>query len=418
MSKPSVVCQIIGLRSVFPPRLITFSTSADISYKTENSFGPNGISPVAADLIDLAASIYQIDRYITSWRTSNPPKQIKFQMKLRYPERWTEQAIVALESSLQLLSNAQWKVELEKGLKAPIPLYKKESERKVKQVALFSGGLDSTCGAATLRNAVADTQLVSYYSNQKALQSSLATELGFNLPTQWHFTWDGGRARNFYLRSFFFLALAGVVAESWNTRTIYQFENGVLATAIPPSPSWMMTKHAHPLLHSTMSDLFGALFGGEWKVVNPFQCLTKRECVREAIRNDKSKKILEQLIRTETCWFLHSPQLYGAEKSPSTPCGTCVPCLLRLTALSGEPREYDLRKVTIKKDQKKGAAFRAYYAFLTKVLETKRSMAKFYMVLPAAGRDLAEKYYGISLGDLHRLFTTFAMEFMQTFIKD
>lgn len=417
MKRKSVVCEVSGLRSVFPPRQISFSTGTDILVKTVNGFGPKGISPLAADLTDLASSIYQIDRYITSWRSTNPPRLIRLRMRVRRPECWTGHVVSLLETSLRLLSNAQWDIEFEKGQMGHIPQPEIVNGRNIKQVVLFSGGLDSTCGAVTLREHASSTQLVSYYTNQKSLQTSLATELGFDLPTQWHVSWSGGRARNFYLRSFFFLSLAAVVAESWESRTIYQFENGILATAIPPSPSWMMTKHAHPRFHKNMSELFSALFDGDWKILNPFLGLTKRECVREATKAGKDKKINGQLLRTESCWFLRSPQLYGAPKRPGTPCGTCVPCLIRLTAMPNDPREFNLKDKIIKSDEKKGAAFRAYYAFLSKVLESKKSVTKFYMTLPASGRDLAEKNYGISLVELHRLFTTFAKEFMQVYIS-
>jgi hypothetical protein len=176
----------------------------------------------------------------------------------------------------------------------------------------------------------------------------------------------------------------------------------------------MMTKHAHPLLHQGMSNLFNALFGGDWKIINPFVDLTKRECVQQAVSVAKSESIKDVLSRTESCWFLHSPQFYGEKKKPGRPCGTCVPCLIRLTALSGDS-EFDLTKEKVKKHSSKGASFRAYDAFLTKVLAAGNSPAKFYTILPAAGRDLANKDVGLSLDDLHRLFGTFAREFMETF---
>jgi hypothetical protein len=42
-------------------------------------------------------------------------------------------------------------------------------------------------------------------------------------------------------------------------------------------------------------------------------------------------------------------------------------------------------------------------------------MARFYTVLPAAGRKLVDENLGLTLNDLHKLFRTFADEFMDTF---
>jgi len=418
MSTATVTCCVHGIRSAFSPKQISFSTGTDLSMLLESSIGPKGLSPTAADLVDLAAAVYQIDRHITSWRGTNPPTRIQLRMKLRHPNAWSDSAIQALQAALHLLGNAVWEVEFEPGLKARIPEHQKEEARPIDQVALFSGGVDSTCGAITLSTAIANTRLVSFYRGQKTLQRSLASELGFATPIQWCIDWKQkpGRGHFFYFRSFLFLALAGAVAESWNARTIYQFENGILATAIPPASSWMMTKHAHPFLHKSMIELFADLFGGRWKIINPFLTLTKQECVKQAVSAMEEGRVMRLLAQTETCWYLRSNNVYGGVKKPGTPCGICVPCVLRRTAIPNERYRYNLLRDPIKDDKKKGEAFRAYYAFLSKVLDAGHSTAKFYGALPAAGRKLAEENCGVTLNDLHRLFLTFAQEFMETFL--
>jgi 7-cyano-7-deazaguanine synthase in queuosine biosynthesis len=417
MSRPAVNCQVHGIRAVFPPRQISFNIGTDLAMQLEGSIGPKGLSLTAADLVDLAATIHQIDRHITSWRGTNPPARIQLSLRLRNPNAWSEEAILALQASLQLLGNTPWELEFGPGLKAPTPKYQTDNGRAIKQVALFSGGVDSTCGAITLCNATAHTQLVSFYHGQKTLQRGLASELGFQAPVQWRMKWQRspGRGRSFYFRSFLFLALAAAVAESWDARTIFQFENGVLATAVPPAPSWMMTKHAHPLLQETMGKLFDALFGGKWIITNPFLKLTKRECVAQAAGSMKKARVMDLLAETETCWYLRSNNVYGGKKRPGMPCGICVPCLLRRTALPGERYQYDLLDDKIKGHKRKGESFRAYYAFLRKILAAGKSVAKFYSALPAAGRRLADDSVGLTLTDLHRLFRTFAQEFMATF---
>jgi 7-cyano-7-deazaguanine synthase in queuosine biosynthesis len=417
MSKAAVNCQVYGIRTAFPPRQISFDIGTDLILQLGNSIGPKGLSPTAADLVDLAAAIYQIDRHITSWRGTNPPARIQLSMRLRNPNAWSEQAIRALHASLQLLGNAPWELQFGSGSKAPIPKYQTENGGAINQVALFSGGVDSMCGAITLRNTSAHTRLVSFYSAQKTLQRRLASEIGFQAPVQWRMKWlrEPGRGRSFYFRSFLFLVLAGAVAETWDARTVFQFENGILATAVPPTPSWMMTKHAHPLLHETMGELFGALLGGRWVITNPFLQLTKRECVEHAAGSMQKARVMQLLADTETCWYLRSNNVYGGKKRPGMPCGICVPCVLRRTAIPGERYQYNLLDDEIKGHKKRGESFRAYYAFSRKILVAGKSPAKFYSTLPAAGRGLADGGVGLTLSALHRLFRTFAHEFVTTF---
>lgn len=149
------------------------------------------------------------------------------------------------------------------GLSKKIPEHHPIDGDKIDQVVLFSGGMDSTCGLASICEDAPQTRLVSFYTQQKALQRKIASDIKFNAPIQWRMNWKGkpGRGRSFHYRSFLFLCLVAAVAESWGIKSISQFENGILALAIPPSPSWAITKHAHPLLHVKVSRLFSALFG-------------------------------------------------------------------------------------------------------------------------------------------------------------
>jgi len=417
MSKITVRCKVEGVRSIFKPKLISFNTGTDLNMRLEGCIGMNGLSPIAADLVDLAATVYQIDRHITSWWAANYPARIQLRMQLRRPNAWSDRAIKALQAALQILGNTPWDIDFESGLRAAIPKHHKESARKISQVVLFSGGADSTCGAITLRPEAKESQLVSFYTVQKNLQRMLASALGFVAPNQWRMQWakEPGPGRSFYFRSFLFLALAGVVAESWNARTILQFENGILATGIPPTPYWMMTKHAHPRLHLAIAELFSVLFDGSWKIVNPFLTWTKRECVKHAASAMNPEEAMRLLAQTETCWYLRSNHVPGGKKRPGMPCGICVPCVLRRTAIPNERYQYDLLKDSIKKDKKYGAAFRAYYAFLRKVQHSGNVAAKFYSLLPAAGRNLADESGCLKLDDLHKLFRNFAFEFMETF---
>jgi hypothetical protein len=278
--------------------------------------------------------------------------------------------------------------------------------------------MDSTCGAAIESTDAARTHPVSFYRRQLKLQSSIATALGFSAHSQWGINLKAGPGHSFYYRSFLFLSLAAVVADSWGARTILQYENGTLATAVPPSPAWMMTKHAHPLLHKHAAALFSSIFGGDWEIRNPFLCLTKRGCVEVAAGAIGRQRVEELLGRTESCWYHWSNRIRGGSKTPGVPCGTCIPCVVRRTAMPDEVYAYDLLKNSIRNDTVKGAAFRSYYSFLSRVAEAGTTPSKFYVALPPAGRAVVNPETGLSLGDVQRLFSTFAQEFLQTYGLD
>jgi 7-cyano-7-deazaguanine synthase in queuosine biosynthesis len=384
--------------------------------------GHRGIRDKAADLIDFAAAVFQIERQLGGRQRTNPPSKFVLTMQLRKPQAWKEEAIEAAQKMLLLLGNAEWSLEFESGLQAKAPEHQCSDEKAVDQVMLFSGGMDSTCGAATLKKNEAErTRLVSYYTRQKTLQTELATDLGLTPPTQWGMVWEPerGRGHTFRYRSFLFLCLAAAVAESWGAKKILQFENGVLASAVPPSAAWMMTKHAHPELHAEATKLFAALFDGTWQIENPFLHLTKRQCFEKAEKvptgMTRKREIREIVQDTETCWFHWANRVGGGKKKPGLSCGVCIPCILRRTGLKDDAYQFDLRKDAVRNDPGLGSAFRAYNRFIRLVAETKESPAEFYRVLPAAGRSLVDPGGAMELQDLHKLFLTFSNEFTKTF---
>lgn len=413
----TVKCRVRGIRSAFGEQQIAFSTGTDLSLKVKGEVGPQGITRTAADLIDFAAAVAQIERQLGGFQRTNPPESFHLSMRLRNPQAWSAEAIRNAQDMLQLLGNAQWSIEFRDRLRARIPDHQISDKSGIKQIVLFSGGMDSTCGLATIQRAASRTCPVSFYTRQKSLQGQIATELKFAQPVQWSRVWNPemGRSHSFYYRSFLFLCLAAAVAESWKARTVLQFENGVLASAIPPAPSWMMTKHAHPLLHQLASELFSQLFGGKWQIKNPFVLKTKRDCFNEAAAAIGKARATEALKKTETCWFHYSNRVVGGNKRPGIACGVCIPCIVRRTGLQDDEYEWDLREERWQNDPKLGRAFRSYFGFLQEVAKTKGSAAKFYLLLPAAGRNLVDPGGAVALADLHALFLKFSDEFMKTY---
>jgi hypothetical protein len=233
----SVECFPRGANKHVRHRPIRFNTGSDLVLSLAGQIGPAGLSDSAADLLDFAGAIYQIERQFRGRQRTNPIEHVSLTIALRKPKAWTGKTLASVKRILQLLGNAVWDIELKSGLRAEIPTTDRSKPPRCTQVALFSGGMDSTCGAATCCSEADQTQLVGFYTRQMTLQEELAQSLGFKRLAQCRMQWKGkpGLTYSFYYRSFFFLCLAAAIAESWDVRRILQFENGVLATAVVPA---------------------------------------------------------------------------------------------------------------------------------------------------------------------------------------
>src|SRR5262249_1832378 len=184
--------------------------------------------------------------------------------------------------------------------------------------------------------------------------------LEFSAPVQWRLAWTGspGRGHSYLYRSFLFLALAGATAGSWKSRRILQFENGVLATAIPPAPSFGMTRHAHPDLQRRFSELLSQVLEDGYEIDNPFLLSTKRESLAVAARAARGLDLGNIVGKTESCWYFSSNRMPGRKKRPGRPCGICIPCVVRRTALPEERCELDLREDRVRNGELSGRVFR------------------------------------------------------------
>ena len=181
----------------------------------------------------------------------------------------------------------------------------------VKVVALFSGGLDSTSGLATLAGEPQNTLLVAYYTLNRTKQLRIAEQLGFRhfvqVNSEWAVAKSAGRiGGQFLYRSFMFLSLAAVFAGATRAPSLLQFENGPLALSVPPLDIYRITRHAHPLVHLHFANLFKLITRRSLAVTNPFLAMTKGEAV-SLLRKHLSQADFKAVIgETESCWYLSS----------------------------------------------------------------------------------------------------------------
>ncbi len=409
-----VKCKANRLREAFGTRSCSINLDTQLLHKVTGPIGPDTISDTAADLLDVASAIYRCERLLKVPGTTNRYTDYEISMPLRDPKPWAA-ATDMLADALKFLGNAKWTFDFEKA-PAEACAFKPSADGNAKdQVVLFSGGLDSTCGLATCAGRSIGLILSSYYTRQKRKQAAIALQLGFESHVQWTLPPLSGPGRSFFYRSFYFLSLAAVVAKSWGIRRLTQFETGILAYAIAPSPWYAMTKHAHPKYLAVVAQLYEQLFGdGPWTIENPFIHFTKREEVDCATKRLGAEAAQKLFAETETCWSHWACHVHGVEKRPGMACGVCIPCIIRRTALPDDTFRVDLTKRHLQNDEKMGQAFRSYLAFLDGIVKS-RSVDRFYTLLPTHVRELVSPPNDAELIAVHRLFLRFAKEFFDTF---
>ena len=445
---------IIGLNDKIS-REFNFSVGfgRDLSVKLFGEIGKYGLTDKEIDLINFAASIYQGEKLFSRYQRTNPPKIIKIKFQSINPQNWNDVALEYLAKTLGFMGNCKWEIEIT-PLKEKIDINRSRSNetlnlsdtRIIKQVILFSGGMDSTCGILDKHNEKEESVLISFYNKQKTLQRSIAMKsLDYKRMVQIRIDWKGkqkGYNKSFLYRSFFFLSLASSIANTYefdnNIKKVYHYENGMLALAIPPSPAYLMTKHSHPLLHKYFKHFLINYYGGNWEIINPFKLLTKNQAVQKCYEKFSEKQVNKLLIKTETCWYQYSNQLGNNNKNEkikkqnNIPCGICIPCINRLTAFEHGTYQFDFSKAPKSKlknymnDSLIGINYRAYYDFINQIKSTIQvddkgktiyNTSRFYFIMPGSVRELIDYDQDLNIQDLHKLCVKFTEEFERKFTK-
>lgn len=379
------------------------------------ALGPTTPPPSLCDLVDLTTCVFFIERRLRGRQKTNTPSRISLSWPVRDFAKWTPAILHSMEEILELMGNAVWILKPVAKSTVPPPDSKHSTENtKSGPLVLFSGGLDSTSGVAGSRDRK-NFILCSFYTQQKTVQKSLARQLGIDPPIQW--TWKERlprtRGRNFYYRSTLFLSIGAFTASSFGLKTILQFENGVLATAVHPAPSYRMTLHAHPRIHRIFESILNGLTAPGWSVKNPHLLLTKRQAVERAAQEFGSK-FFEIARQTQSCWAYQAPRLYGMKKTANKSCGVCVPCIVRRTALrSSTEYKWNLNHLSVRNDLR-GEHFRNYFGFAERIL-AQNSNAEFYRLLDGSSRESLGRDGFPDLNSTHKLFRIFAAEFKNEF---
>ena len=349
-------------------------------------------SPRALDLLFIASCVYAADKAVLREDEANSEDKWKRRLEMTLPvtdpEAW-QGVGEHLANTLNFLTGDQWAIQFEMACRKLV-------QRKVRRrrrrrgitplvgdaVSLFSGGLDSYIGAIDYlaRNPTNSLALVGHYDGDiggpSMDQDTLADCLKTTFPSRFSRLKcriglsEAGVEHSYRSRSFLFLALAVVAAESIGRGIpIIVPENGPIALNPPLIPSRRgscSTRTTHPHFLSSFESLL-ARAGMPHPVNNPYRVVTKGEMVAACAERELLQKSYAVSRSCAKAGYKMHWKSKGARQ-----CGLCVPCLFRRAALNtlgwdNEIYGTDIGDTTICRDELENDAFadtRALAAFI------------------------------------------------------
>lgn len=324
------------------------------------------------DLFVFGLSIFAIDKRMSrSISKDNWTREISVWLPVHDLTLWIE-TIPLINEMLSFLSGDKWDVNFyrttERYAIKPIKDYLHINATQYQSVCLFSGGLDSFCGAIKLAEEGQSLFLLGHneYPKLKAIQTHMAKVIGshyedqairfydFSANSRAPYHVDGHLQSNentCRTRSLLFLtaavSVAGVIGEE---AKIYIPENGFISINVPLTASRRgscSTRTTHPYFLKCFSQLLRNL-SIKHEIVNPFQFLSKREVVETVQETDAFKELYSMTISCS-----HPCNTRWKRISGPSNCGYCYPCLIRkasLIGLNSDCTPYDPLKYSSMKD--------------------------------------------------------------------
>jgi len=349
-------------------------------------------SPLAQDLLRVAGAVYCADKLALRRRTPDRwTRDIRLDMPISTPARWRATALLA--EALDFLTGDHWTLSF-RALSAP-GSSGRAAEAGADMVCLFSGGLDSLCGAIDLLESGKRLCLVAHYEGgltpgvQHVLATALAECYGpdrvelrqiFLRPA----AASGAQARPLPRgrepstrgRSFLFIAAALTVADALGPPApVYVPENGFIGINVPLVRSRsgsLSTRTTHPYFLQALGVTVSTLGIGN-PLRNPYRLQTKGEMLQRS----RNLRLLERLAPLSlSCAHPEAPRWRRRQQGN---CGYCYPCLIRRAAMHAvgwdDPGAYawDVLQDTSVLDQNRriGADLRAVLAAITRERPTR-----------------------------------------------
>lgn len=310
----------------------------------------------AADLLVFAASVYCADKTTLRRETLDAwTRTITVDTPVAEPAQWPAKLI---ESTLRFLTGDAWTISVRASQADPLvgirgmPAQHHTVGLGVDAVCLFSGGLDSLCGAIDLLESSPMTRMCLFSHHEGGQASSAQQNLVEQL--QAHYGNERIVSRRLYLRpapannrqaralpharenttrsrSILFLssALALAAAEGPNV-PVYVPENGFIGINVPLTRARAgsaSTRTTHPHFMEQFRDVSTAI-GVANPVINPYRLRTKGEMLAES----RNQSLLRRLAPgSVSC---SHPEAARYVRRAQGNCGYCFPCLIRRASLS------------------------------------------------------------------------------------
>lgn len=310
-------------------------------------------SAEAADLFTLAGAVFTVDKLES--RTDTPDAWTR-DLELQIPVHDLDGFLAEpFAQALNFLSGDRWKSVPYQATVDPLETLgpiadSQDSLCDVNAVSLFSGGLDSLCGAVDYleRNPSHRLAVVSHYdggnatSQQTPLFSTLKNTYGDRLVTRR--LWlrpahprNGQEVRIFEpvetttrARSFLFISVAVALASSIGPDVpVLVPENGYIAVNVPLTRARFgsaSTRTTHPHFFALLNEALATAGVGN-EVRNPYGLMTKGEM----LSTSPNQPLLKRLAPvTVSC---SHPEAARMQERPQGNCGYCFPCLIRRASL-------------------------------------------------------------------------------------
>jgi 7-cyano-7-deazaguanine synthase in queuosine biosynthesis len=304
--------------------------------------------PAAGDFLRLAGAAYCADKLaLRRLAQDRWTRQILLDVPVSEAARW-QTAATTLSEALDFLTGDHWNLSFRTSA---LPGNRRPSaiDEGVDAVCLFSGGLDSLCGAVDLLEEGHRLCLVGHHEGGliPGVQETLAAELADHYGAD-HVTLRqlllrpaaarGGQARPLPSRrerstrgrSLLFIAAGLAVADALDpTIPVYVPENGFIGINVPLTRARsgsLSTRTTHPYFLGCLGAALTAL-AIDNPLRNPYRLHTKGAMLRRS----RNRQLLERLApRSVSCAH---PEAARWRRRRQGNCGYCYPCLIRRAAM-------------------------------------------------------------------------------------
>lgn len=304
---------------------------------------------VVCSFLLFSSIVYAIDRSIERKRYSVDGWSREFDVNFLIPEAKTFTCNSTLINKiLGFLTGDYWNCQFQE---TSVPVFSDYAEvncfDEIKQVNLFSGGMDSLIGAIDFMATNIDGKvfLASHYdskmggpkSDQKRLLDQFQLKYKdkfacFPKETAVLIESSLSMETTCRSRSLLFIAIALQVSVHKNVPIIVP-ENGSVSLNYPLSVSRRSscsTRTTHPIVLFELRQLLSC-FDVPTEIINPYEFMTKGEMVNKCI----DQEYLLQINHLSNSCGKRGRKQYFYDNPKATHCGRCMPCMYRKAALIG-----------------------------------------------------------------------------------